>query len=110
MFHEFYSRVRRYFRNEEFEFWSIEFDYDGTGYAAEDKLILKWNHHQPKVLLLTASHERITSEEYNSIILGLFEDLTDGEGTFELKYIFDANIAEYDIEELEQIHMKAFTN
>lgn len=104
MKHEFYSRVRRFFKSNEFECWSVEFDYNGDGYVSEDKIVLEWNNNEPRVLVITNSTERMTSEEYTSIILGLFEDVTDGEGTFKLKCIFDTNVAEYDIEDLKELH------
>lgn len=103
MEHEFYCRVRRYFKDDSYEVWSLEFDY-GEGYSAEDKMILKWNNNKPKVLCLINSEDRIESEEYISILLGLFEDLTEGEGAFELKRILDLNVNEYDIEDLIRTH------
>lgn len=107
MEHEFYCRTRRYFRNDSYEVWSLEFDY-GDGYSAEDKMILEWNNNNPRVLWLINSRDRMESEEYTSIILGLFEDITEGEGSFELKRIFDSNVEEYDIEDL--INKHAFVN
>lgn len=108
MKHEFYSRVRRYFRSNEFECWSVEFDYNGDGYISEDKIVLEWNNNEPRVLVITKSADRMTSEEYTGIILGLFEDLTDGEGTFYLKRIFDTNVDEYDIDDMKKLHIKFY--
>jgi hypothetical protein len=107
MKHEFYCRVRRYYRDNSYEVWSLEFDY-GDGYSAEDKLILEWNNDAPNVLVLINSMDRIESEEYESIILSLFEDMTQGEGTFKLKRIFDLEVEEYDIEDLIQKHNLIF--
>lgn len=87
----------------------MEFDY-GDGYSAEDKMILEWNDNKPKVLILINSRDRMDSEEYTNIILGIFEDLTDGEGTFELKRIFDANVNEYDVEDLINMHTIIYKN
>nr|WP_288824887.1 hypothetical protein [uncultured Clostridium sp.] len=103
MEHEFYCRARRYFKDDFYEAWSLEFDY-GNGYSAEDKMILEWCNNKPRVLCLINSRERMKSEEYTSIILGLFEDITEGEESFELKRIFDLNVDEYDIEDLINKH------
>lgn len=107
MEHKFYCRVRRYFKDDYYEAWSIEFDY-GEGYLAEDKMILEWNKNKPLVLCLINSRDRMESEEYMSIILGLFEDITEGEGSFELKRIFDLNVDEYDINDLINKHSLMF--
>lgn len=109
MEHEFYSRLRRFERNEELELWSVEFDYTGEGYVSEDKIILEWNNNEPRVLLITNSNDRMVSEEYTGIILGLFEDLTGGEGTFQLRRIYDKNVDEYDIQDLQKIHRKIYS-
>ena len=88
MQHEFYCRGRRYFRSNSHEIWSMEFDY-GEGYVSEDVIILYWNDKEPEVLCLTISKDRLKSEEYLSIILGLFEDLIEGDKTLQLRRIFD---------------------
>lgn len=103
MNHSFWCRLRRYYRNEKYEVWSVEFDY-GDGYSAEDKLIIKWVENIPLAMCLVKKSDRVGSEEYQSIILGLFEDLTDGEGSFGLKYIVDREVDEYDIEDLIKKH------
>lgn len=103
MQHEFYCRTKRYFRSDIYEVWSMEFDY-GEGYSAEDKMIIEWNHNRPRVLCLINSVERMNSEEYASIMLGLFEDLTEGEGSFELKCLHDLEVEEYDVEDLIKTH------
>lgn len=64
MEHEFYCRMRRYFRNIFYEIWSMEFDY-GEGYLAEDKLIVNWCDDMPRVLCLMKSKDRLVSEEYD---------------------------------------------
>lgn len=108
MEHEFYCRLRRYFRNEEYECWSSEFDY-GEGFVAEDKIILQWSNSGPRVLMITSSDEHMKSEEYTTIILGLFEDITEGEGTYELKRLCDMNVEEYSIEDLKKRHRKVYS-
>lgn len=107
MKHEFYCRLRRYFRDEEYECWGGEFDY-GEGYIAEDKIILQWSNSGPKVLMITVSDLRMKSDEYTSIIWGLFEDLTEGEGTFEIRRLCDMDVDEYDIEDLKKKHEEIF--
>ncbi len=107
MEHEFYCRARRYFRNNLYEIWSMEFDY-GEGYLAEDKMIIKWCDDIPRVLCLLKSKDRLVLEEYTSIILGLFEDLTDGEGTFRLEKVFDPEVEEYDIQDLMDKHSSIY--
>lgn len=87
----------------------MEFDYTGEGYVSEDKIILEWNNNEPRVLLITNSNDRMVSEEYTGIILGLFEDLTGGEGTFQLRRIYDKNVDEYDIQDLQKIHRKIYS-
>ena len=108
MEHKFYCRLRRYFRNGEYECWSGEFDY-GEGFVAEDKIILQWSNSGPKVLMITSSDEHIESDEYTSIILGLFEDITDGEGTFELKRLYDKDVDDYSIEDLKKKHKTVYS-
>lgn len=107
MEHEFYCRMRRYFRNISYEIWSMEFDY-GEGYLAEDKLIVNWCDDMLRVLCLMKSKDRLVSEEYTSIILGIFEDLTDGEGTFRLEKVFDPEVEEYDVQDLVNIHSSIY--
>lgn len=109
MKHDFYCRVRRFFRDASYEIWSVEFDY-GEGYLAEDKIIIKWSDGIPEVLCFINVKDRMESEEYTSIILALFEDLTDGEGTFELKRIYDTNVEEYDIKDLINKHTMFYDN
>ena len=106
MDHECYCRARRYFKDENYEVWSLEFDY-GEGYLAEDKLILKWGD-RLKALWLIKSEARMTSEEYESIVLALFEDLVGGEGTFDLKRRLELQAGEYDIQNLIEEHTKYF--
>ncbi|NLL68207.1 MAG: hypothetical protein GX236_11010 [Clostridiaceae bacterium] len=107
MEHEFYCRVRRYFRDNDYEMWSVEFDY-GEGYLAEDKIVLNWNHNKPNVLWLIKLEGRLKSEEYESIVLGLFEDVSGGEGTFILKRKLDTNVEEYDVNNLIDEYTKVF--
>lgn len=109
MKHKFYCRLRRYYMSKQYEIWSVEFDY-GEGYLAEDKLVIKWVENSPLVMCIIKEADRVESEEYLSIILGLFEDITDGEGTFELKRILDLDVEEYDIEDLLKKHSLIFEN
>ena len=107
MEHDFYCRVRRYYRDIHNEIWSIEFDY-GDGYVAEDKVILEWDNKDIKVLWLIQSSDRMESEEYTSIILALFEDIIDDEGDFQLVREYEINVMEYDVEELKNKHSLVF--
>jgi len=94
MNHEFYCRLRRYYKDGNYEIWSIEFDY-GDGYSAEDKCIIKFDNSNIKACMLIKSSERIDSEEYVSIILGLFEDIIPDDGDFKLDKLLDSEVDEY---------------
>lgn len=102
MGHEFYSRVNRYYLEGNYEFWGVQFDYDGDGYVSEDIVAIRWEGRIPKVLVLINNPGRVDSEEYYSVILCLFESLTDGEGSFEVKRVYDKNVDEYSVDEIKQ--------
>ena len=63
-------------------------------------MILRWSGNSTKVLCLVNAKERLESDEYLGILLGLFEDVTLGEGNFELKRICDCNVGEYAVKDL----------
>ena len=95
-------RCRRYFRSNDSECWSIEHDED-EGFVSEDVLVLQFtdtNDELVKALYLSKSEERINSEEILSYLLAIFEDLTNGEGSFTLKRQIDEHIEDYWPEDL----------
>ena len=101
--HEFWCRFRRYYRKESIECWSIEFDYDNEGFEALDRLVIVFPQNKlelVKVLLLSKDADRIKNDEYLSYILGIFEDLTDGEGSFCIRRVYDEELDKYDVNDL----------
>ena len=95
---DFKCRLARYYKNKEYECWSIQYDLDGDGFQAYDVLVLHFVHEKEvkvKALFLSQLEECLNSEIVLSYILATFEDLTDGEGSFILQKQLDAKIDEY---------------
>lgn len=61
-----------------------------------------------EVLCCVRISERVNDEYYYGYLLKLFENLTCGEGSFEVKRIVVGDIEEYDIDDLKQLHSKQF--
>lgn len=107
MENKFQCRARRYFKDSQYEIWSLELDY-GEGYIASDKLILEWDNKDIKALWLIQSSDRMESEYYTSVILALFEDIIEDDGDFLLEREQVNDVMEYDIQDLKKKHNVTF--
>lgn len=91
-------RLARYYKKEGYECWSIQYDLDGKGFQAFDVLVLHFVDEKEvkvKALFLSQLEECLNSENVLSYILAVFEDLTDGEGSFILKKQLDSKVDDY---------------
>ena len=96
-------RMARYYKNKEYECWSIQYDLDGKGFQAFDIVVLHFVDEKEvyvKALFLSQFEDSLNSENVLAYILALFEDLTDGEGSFVLKKKFDTKVDDYWPEDL----------
>ena len=97
-------RPVRYFINEQYECWSMEID-SGEGYSPEDVVVIKLVD-PIQVIVLTKENGRKESEAYTSSILALFEHIAVGEDSFDIKWICDEQLDEYEPDDLIELHRK----